>query len=190
MSMVALLQAVRHRLRDALTLKDSECDIGTDGQPHARAGERFLMVHPGPITNGQTECIDEYYSVKVTITRRLTYAPADRAEQPLVVLTGSLYELAAQARAALHMNYDVLEACGGTFNADEELAWTGGHPFSLADTVNGFIEPLVYKSTGVPMEKGPDWFWADAEDVRAPSGVALEMTFDGCRRVQTIESMS
>jgi hypothetical protein len=99
MSMVALLQAVRHRLRDALTLKDSECDIGTDGQPHARAGERFLMVHPGPITNGQTECIDEYYSVKVTITRRLTYAPADRAEQPLVVLTGSLYELAAQARA-------------------------------------------------------------------------------------------
>lgn len=173
MSMEALLVAVRNRLRTALTLADALCDVQHDGSVPPSAGEVYYSVHPAGISNDDTGAhrLDETYDVKVTVTMKVGWLPRDRyGTQSVAKASTGLYARAEAARAALHMDYTSMNAANTTIG--------------VAD--NGFVEPLKFRSCSAVAVKGPDWFGAD-DQANPPSGLAVELSFVGARRVQVIE---
>ena len=60
---------------------------------------------------------------------------------------------------------------------------------ALGASVNGFVEPLHFAAMSAPMIKGPDWFSAE-DSANPPCGLAIELRFQGARRIQTIESQT
>lgn len=188
--MVALLGGCKDTLATSLSLTD-DSKIGTsyDGQPPAFDGEEFFQLHPGGIRNSDLESLDEYYDLTVTLTRRTGYAPQDRmGSDTMLDPTIGLYKRADAVKTSLHMKYEPLDKAGGTCIASGQT-WTGGQTYSLAATVNGFVEPLHYAGMSAPMVKGPDWFWGEGSN-EPPSGIAIEIYFKDARRIQTRESMT
>lgn len=189
MSMGVLLQAVRDRLKTVLGIDDTQIDINETGRPPAFAGEEFWVVHPGAFNNTSVQSLDERYDVSVTRSRRTEYAPDDRSEDWLVAKTTGTYDRIADARAALHMRYEVLDLCGGA--KGDGTNWTGGQTYSLANTVDGFREPLFFSVAHKPEDKGSEWFWADESgDGNPVSGTAVQLDFLGARRTQNITGQS
>lgn len=176
MSMGALLEAVATKLRTATGLPAGNVDVRDDGEPPNFAGELFIAVHPGSIGSDATECLDESYSITVTITRRRGYIPDDKVGQEMITnrRTG-LYYRVDQVRAALHGKWDYILPV-----SDETTA--NGIIGALA---NGFIETLAYRGCSVPRKVGAEWFGGGGD---REAGSVVEMTFDRARRVQTIES--
>lgn len=174
MSQRALLLAVRDYLRSSVNLADDECEVMFDGQPMPMAGERFVSVWPGDWSARDIEGLDEEYGINITVTRRVTYAPADRVVAPLTGTDAqALDQLLEAIRAKLH-----LDSQGDkVLNAANTIIGTGS---------NGFVEPLRFRHGSRPEPKGPDWFSADGES--EVSGLAQTLTFGGARRLQTIES--
>lgn len=174
MSQRALLLAVKSRLQTALSLDDTVCDIAFGAQPPPIMGEEFISIWPGDwrgndIDNG----LDEYYSVNVTVTRRLPYAPMDRwGTEVLVKLSAGLDARVEAIRYRVHMNYSILNAANATIGVTE----------------NGFVEPLRFRTGGRPELKFPDWFSAESADgggAGMNAGVAQTLTFVDARRVQS-----
>jgi hypothetical protein len=163
----ALMDAVRDTIRSAVSLTPGECDVCPDGQPNPAAGQRFVAVHPAAVTNRQVHCLDEYYSFKVTVTKRTAMNPRDRKRD------GGVWELAAQVRNAVHMSYAITAAA------------------TAAESNASFVEPPVYEMTTYLGPKGPDWFWAEPTGgERDPTGIAVELSFGKCRRVTYIGETS
>ncbi len=191
MSMTALTGAVLARLQSALSLDGSSSSISYDGQPPAFSGEEFFVVHPWFVQNTEGDRLDEKYGVVVTVTRRTGYPPQDRMGSDVTLYpTTGLYKRADAVKVALHKNYTVLNLAGGTCVESGGPTWTGGETYSIAATENGFVEPLVFDSySDRPMVKGPEWFWAEAEGMDPPSGIALEVRFKDARRIQTLTDM-
>lgn len=190
MSMGVLLQAVRDRLIAALSIDDpAKIAINGTGRPDPLAGEEFWVVHPGAFNNTSVQSLDERYDVCVTVSRRTEYAPDDRSEDWLVTGTIGLYDRIALARAAVHMNYQVLADAGG-FNG--QANWAGGKPYSLPNTVNGFAEPLMFSLAHLPVPQGPEWFGSnsDGDEGNLYGGVSVQLDFLGARRTQNIASQA
>lgn len=161
--MDALLDAVRDRLRSVLALAPGECDVTPDGQPNPNAGQRFIAVWGGSVTNQQINCLDENYSFKVTVTKRTAQNPRDRKRD------GGAWKLALQIRGLLHLNYDVTNAI------------VAAYPNIV------FTKPARFVSATYLGPKGPDWFWADPTgSERDPTGIAIELAFDGARKITYI----
>lgn len=196
MSMEALLLGVRDHLRTAVTadlfgeaLSDKNCDVQPDGRPDPSCGLVYVSIHPGPIrqTDANGLSMDESYGVFITLTLRTGYVPQDRIGAHVVTkpILGLMHR-ARVIRRKVSMNYTPLDYAGGAYAS---TAWTGGREYSIAATKNGFIEPLRFKTAGVPEPKGAEWFWAvdEGDGVPAPAGVAVTLTFDDARRVQRLD---
>ena len=162
MSMDALLNAVRDRLKTVMALTANECDVCPDGKPNPGCGQRFLSVHPGNVRNQQKHCLDEYYDFKVTVTVRTGQLPYDRKRD------GGVWALALQARAIIHMKSEVVVLAAAE---DANFRITEFPTFSSAS----------YKG---PV--GPEWFWAEGQEPD-PTGIVVELSFTGIRRIQYID---
>lgn len=160
-----ILNAVVARLRAALTLGELECDKTPDGKPHPTAGQRFVAVHPGNVTNNQKHCLDEYYSFKATVTVRTGMDPRDR------IGDGGAWALALRVRAVIHMKPEIPVTLG------------------VADPTFQVTEFPVFRSGSYIGPVGPDWFWAEGVEP-APTGIAVALNFDGIRRIQYIDEQS
>ncbi len=185
--MAVLLQATLTRSRAILTLDESQSCVSLDGQPPPFSGQKFLVIHPGEFSNSDQNYLEETYGVRATLTLRAGVVPEDRIGANLLTLaTTGLYALIERLRAGLHMDYTLLQIAGGTVGGS---ALSGGQSYSLAATVNGFHEPLMFQNCSAPEPKGPDWFWAEGQD-DAITGVAVILSFGGAKRLQTIESQA
>lgn len=184
MSMEALLDAVESRIRSACSYSSAECGVQADGMPPPSAGQVYVSVHAGGWDNADLDasCLDESLSVFVTVTMRLAHFPRDRqaAEGVRKAATG-LYARAEAIRAALHMSYEVIAAANLAAGAIELTSGAG------AQSVNGFIEPLKFRSGTRPYRQQADWHTASAEGDGSDPAFSVELTFVGARRVQRIE---
>lgn len=178
MSMRALLLAVRDRLRASapggLAYESAQCEVGFDGMPHPRAGQVFVAVHPGSVSNEADTHLAERYTVYVTLTMRAGHLPQDREGSQLMALASTgLYARAEAIRTLLHMNEAVRSDANTTIGVGD----------------NGFTETIRYQSMDSPQLKGPDWFGAE-DPSDGPVGLAIQLTFGGAMRYQVIEEQS
>ena len=172
--MRALLQATLNHLRDTLSLDASTSEVMPTGKPPAFAGEVFYTVHPGTVSNQDVHCLDEQYSLDVTITLRSGKVPTDRVGTELLLAEDDgIYDRADAVRAAIHMRYVGLMNDANT---------------DLTASVNGFVEPLVFLGYGRVQEQGGNWFGGKGGPGSA--GISLTLSFGRARRAQTIESMT
>lgn len=188
MSMGALLHATVDRIR-TLGYSPEQCGVQPDGEPDPVAGEVYVSVYPLGIRNTDEGAhrLEEEYEVGVAVTLRAGSMPVD-AFGPAGVTraTSGLYARAEAIRARLHMDYGVLDLVGGVCGT---ASWTGGRPYSLPATAQGFAEPLRFRTCSAVRLKGPDWFSAEG-DADPPGGLVVEMVFAGARRIQTLESQA
>jgi hypothetical protein len=182
MSMRSLLLATRDRLRDGLSYREGECEVGWDGMPQPRSGQVYVAVHPGSVGNTQDQCLDESYSVDITLSLKMGTYPVDKWGNPGIVLADTgLYARAEAIRALIHMDYVSMN------NAN------AGSDYSIGILENGFIEPLKFAGMGSPTERDPGWWWSESQtqtQTMAPSGLSITLSFNGARRVQVIEEQS
>lgn len=190
MSINALLLSCADRLQNVFNLTASNVGIQIDGQPPPFAGELYIALHQSGFQNNDRigQSLDETYGTNLTLTYRTGFVPIDRVgAEALTKLVTGLNARVDKARAAIHMNYDILQMAGGS-------ARTGGKQFSLLDTVNGFVEPLRFYTATPPQWKYAEWFWSVEEmgdsKIRCPCGLVVTLSFGGARRVQTIESQT
>lgn len=176
MSANAIILGTVDFLRDptnGLGLTASECDEQPDGQPPPSMGQLYYAVSEGEWTCDTTEYLGESYGIEVTITVRAGVAPADRYG---VMLKRTLRDLAAKVRAAIHGN-DLLRLAANKHIENDSV------------TVNGFVEPLRFKSAARIQVRGQDWFWAEGyEGSSPPSGLSITLTFGQAIRDQGIDS--
>lgn len=169
-----ILATVEH-LRTALTLDAKVCDEQPDGQPPPNAGQVYYAVHQGGWTNAADEYLDELCGVLVTITLRAGYVPKDRTS---LTLFRAIRPMCSLVRQHVHDNYALMNLANTKLNA------------AFGHTVNGFVEPLRFRSVSPPAVRGPDWFSAEAQpNGHTITGVSCTLVFERARRVQTLESM-
>lgn len=164
-----LIAAVIETLRSktGLALSAAQCDEQPDGQPPPSAGQLYYAVHENSWTNNDTENIDEYFGVSVTITMRAGYVPKDRHAMALYREMRTKRE--ELSRFMLEQRYVVMN-----------LANT-----KIGENANGFVEPLRFVSGGIIEEKGPDWFSATSSTSTA-AGVACTLVFNNARLVRPL----
>lgn len=177
--------------------RHSVCDVTIDGEPKPDSGQIFYGIVGRGFRNASQESRDDLHSVEIIITLRAGEFPVDRIGGSLIAAaksgnnTGGLWARVEELAAYLHMRYSVLDLVGGSYGAGN---WTGGQSYSLATSVNGFVQPLSFSGAEYLGEKGPEWFWAHLPKTDypddTPSGLAAKLSFDFARRVQTIESQS
>lgn len=172
-----LILATIEHLRSplGLSLSASDCDEQPDGFPPPNAGQIYYAVDEYGWTNTADESLDEYCGVSVTITLRAGFAPKDRHA---MALRRDLRRRRADVRRVIHNNYDLMNL------ANRKLEEHFKHP------VNGFVEPLRFRSAGKPEIRGPEWFSAEANpNASAICGVSCTLLFERARRVQVIDEM-
>ncbi len=170
MSQRALLLATRDHLRTKLGLKPEACEITFQGMPLPMSGETFFGVWEGDWNCQSTESLEETYGVSVTISVRLPAVPQDRQGPEILAKAGwGLMELAEQVRAAIHSNYELMDAANALIKSS---------------TTNGFVEPLRFKNGGRNERKAGDWYAARGEK---QAGMARTLTFGDAKRIQVID---
>jgi hypothetical protein len=186
-AMSALLNATAARLRSALVLSASVCDVEVGPEPHNIAGQLFFSVHGGEITSvdRQAHSLDQYYSMTVTISIRGAEVAQDRAAPTKIVKAGAgLYALASAAIAALHMSYATIAA------ANEDMIGVELTDYTDASTGarNGFVEPLKFDRAGRVTPRPADWWGAEQEEPGAV-GYSIDLEFVEARCLQRLTEM-
>ncbi len=190
MSMVALTEAVRDRIRTYLGLTGQEAEMtvarNSDGRPEPASGQVFYGIVGGTErneNNESNETIASRLDFKVVITLKSSYVPSDRQEEELLYKavassntnTGGLWPRARALKTYLWDNRIAI--------MNEANVLAGG-----TASLRGFVEPTLFRSISYLGPKGPDWFSAeDNEDGHSDPvvGVAIELVFDRCLFVET-----
>jgi hypothetical protein len=185
MSIAALLLGVETRLRSAAVLNDlpdeefgKVCGVQPDGQPPANCGQYYYAIHFEGLRNADLDSLsgDWFYSVGVTITARMGYAPRDRRGKRATVAQ-EILDKAIEAATALHQ--DDLHR----IEANKVLGMSAAEAaIGRSATVNGFLEPLRLSSIG-EMRKAPAG-WVGNETERDVYTVALKLV--DARRIQLL----
>lgn len=193
MSQWALLLSCRDVLRarpgqtppelSGLGLSAVQCDCNFDGQPTPICGELFVAVHPLSWTANDTEGLDEFYDIGITITVRMSVVPSDRQTTvtPLSSIFGkTMAQQLERIRALLHL--DSVQ--------DQWLNRANYYIDQLGSGGSGFVEPPRLRSVDLPQPRGAEWFSAtrDVSGQVLPCGLSQQMTFGGARRAQRMES--
>jgi hypothetical protein len=168
----ALRLAVKSQLITSLSLNADgrECACTVDGRPWPMCGQKFVAVHPGPVSNRGTDHHDELHSVLVTVTFRSPVYPTDREDQ-LLDLDEQLDEYCDKVAQLIHdlATADAIRVAANVTLAAEDA------------TQNGFTEPLRYRGTSQPAYRGPEWF--RSEPGNEADGVSRTMVFQEARRL-------
>ena len=141
-------------------------------------GQRYVAVHPthwGPGDAQMDSGLDELFGITCTITSRTPEVPRDRLMGSLFLkaLTGPEV-LARQIAAAVHQNYDLMNAANADVGGDDK-----------------FMQPLFWDGTMVPprMETSA-WVWSDTQgDANLFAALVLPVRFSNARRMQGYANM-
>ncbi len=162
MSMSALLRGVEKRLRSAAVFDDDPGEavgkfvgVHPDGNPPNNFGQFYCAVFPMGATNldRNAQSSDWAYSVGVTVTGRLNYAPKDRRGARMTT-TGDLLDRAVAVADALHQDDLHRLAANELIPGTEEFVALQG---SGTATVNGFLEPLRLAGIDPVRPAPPTW---------------------------------
>lgn len=169
-----MLLAVRNEIRANLSYADKDCDTSIDGRPPPNCGQVFVAVHPGPRTSTSRECLEEEYTVLVTVTMRVP--PSwDRASQETVEKAATGLEARADAiRVAIHR-----DCMDNRVRVRADALITG--------SVNKFVETLMFAGDQPVQEVGPEHFHAEGNKV---AGLIMTLTFTSAKRIQSLEDMT
>lgn len=183
MSLAALLQATRDKLRSSLSIENASCECQDTGQPPPNVGPLYYAIHPlkwartdsGEMVSG----LDESYGVGVTITKRIAATPRDRVMSEFYLKSLQGFEaLARMVMVNIHQRWDLIATANATILAVHTAAnnnWTPDY----------FVEPLRWQETDhTPTDQTPLWFWSDGdpEYMATLAGQSLTITFDQARR--------
>lgn len=175
MSDIALLSAAETRLRSVFNDPEGRF-VGAQpgGQPPPAMGQYYVGLDSAGYRNNDARglSLDEVYDLLVVVTFKYAVAPADRRGLKMQAAS-EIRDTALRVRAALHMDYGVLNAANALIGA----------------AASGFVEPLRFRSASAASAKGADWVWAE-DAAQPPTVFAAELRFGGARRVQTIESQT
>lgn len=174
--MDALILACESTLRAAFNWTDRHCAAELEPQPPAAVGQFFASVVPGDVTQADDnpQCLDEQYSLTVSLMFRLAYAPKDRkAREALMQSDTGPIRLASRVGATLHGSYAVLNAANALIP-------------DFAVETNGFVEPLRLRGIQYQM-LGSEWAGGPPgdEDDDKPLYVAT-VSLGGARRVRVL----
>ena len=161
MSMGALLRGVEARLRSTAVLNDQPTEavgklvgVMPDGSPPNSFGQFYCAVHSLGWRESDPNALsgDELYSVGVTVTARLNYAPGDRRGRQMTNPDDFLAAVGA-VQTALHQDdLHRIEANKLIAGTAEYVAVNGG-----SATANGFLEPLRFQSASEVQPVPPGW---------------------------------
>ncbi len=172
----ALETAVRNIIRADLDYADGDCDCTHNGQPPPRCGDVFVAVWSRQERESLSRtCLDEVYSVLVTVTLR-SRLPFDR----LVQLRYKMATRLSAIRALIHkdsLDQRIIRAA----NTLADYSWTA------PDKPAGFFEGLAYEGMEPIMEVDGEWFHAQSQKY---AGLAQTVRFGKARRAQALSKMT
>jgi hypothetical protein len=194
MSHHALNLAVRDYLRSRLNMAQEMIEVsdgGSFGQPPASAGIDFISIWPAGSQNTALESLDEFYSTNITVSRRTDDVPEDRMGSEVWAKALDGFDaFVRQVIANVHMDpnggtnpqYAILNAANALIKAEK-------------GPQNGFVVPLSLKSSGVPLRKTMDWWWAEPDPDTGTgnnyfAGLAQTIQLGGAERIQVIENQT
>ena len=170
MSLARLLLATRDRLRDKLTLMDSECDVTYDERPFPTSGNLFISIvgdgwEPGEFDSGVA--LDEVYGLTCTVSLRKSGVPRDRIGTNIYLAASlSLEDICRKIMVNIDKSPSLIsEANDGMDGANEiteYLRWSGTDPR--------------------PRVEGSDWY--DAPGDIPDAAYVMSVRFGGARRIQ------
>lgn len=174
MSRRALKLAVRNEIRTTLSYAVKDCDTGMDGRPPPSCGQVFVSVHSGRRTSSSRECLEEEYSISVTVTMRV--GPGwDRFTQ----------EMIDKATTGLEQRADNIRVCVHRDCMDNRIR-VAANALITGDS-NEFAEPLMFEDDEPPREVGPDWFHAEGVGT---AGLVMQLNFGKAKRIQNLDDMT
>jgi hypothetical protein len=154
--------------------------VGPDGMPPPRCGDIFIGLCDGGVRNDSVENLDEFYQVNMTLTMRVKGIPLDRIGDQL------LAKKVAQ-KIGFNARCDVLRAL---FNKNWQVVQRANQMLVElnpdAATIYGFCEPPIFVGREAAHWVGPDWF--SVEPSQDHYGLAAQLRFDRCRRLQAVGS--
>lgn len=174
-----ILQACRNKLRtdfgDAIA-EEFIAITPPGGKPAPFAGQWFCSVWSSSENNNddRPEGLDETFSIKVTLTFRMAWAPQDRRGDQMVEQDVAVYEYAERAKDCLHGSDYLRQAANDLLGPDK----------------NGMVETLVYTGT-VYQDRDPSWVWSKNEDPDAEENnvYTAELSFTNGRRIQKYDEV-
>lgn len=148
------------------------------GKPPPFAGQWFVAVwSPADFGDGNGNYYGGTFSIKVTITFRMAWAPQDRQGSESAKTGGALgfYRWADRAKHRLHGSDAVRNAANTAYAADQ-------------DFYNGMVENLIFRGTTY-QTRGPDWVGSESEDpAAAEEVVTAELSFDNALQVTKLRA--
>lgn len=187
----ALLQAVRDKLVDDLSLDDKQCQVELDGMLPDYAPKVFIAVSPGGVTAGPRHrssggAIDILIAVKLTVYNRVTEVARDKRRSTFLQLLTGLAPTLEMAARKLDYDYSVLDSA---MEIVTDLLGIGTPPVQLTENETGkFIEPFRQFNP----ELSARMVYKDPYDAAQTAGppadpivaVARSITFSGARYMQ------
>lgn len=186
--MSALLRAVEKRLRSAQVFNDRPTDavgefvsIQTDGNPPNNYGQFACVVHPLAATPDDTNAVlwSVMYSVGISVTARLNYAPKDRRGIRITNAGDLLDRAILVAQSLVQDDLHRIEANQLIPGTAEYVGIHGG-----TATVNGFLTPLKVLAIDPPRPAPAMWGGVSSPEATIVSTVRL----GEAHRVQRFES--
>lgn len=174
MSEVALLTAVRDRLRSQKSYADNECDVELDEAFPQTVGRFYVAVMSGGVTPGPTHnssggVRDKLYGVDVLVVIRATVNPRDRRRDLLLNNTLGLDEKLQEVDDEIDFSYSVLSAADALLTENQTF---------------GFVEPLKFAGfQGRPRPAPAEMFGARSGETVA--GLMRVAQYRGARRIIT-----
>lgn len=192
MSMKELALAVRDFIRadapEGMGYRDDQCECMSDGRPPPKCGDVFISIHDGPVKSISRTCLDEYYSLVVTVTQRAPKMPFDRFGTDLLKKAAvGLNDRVRALRARLHGNYVILNAANTLLGVPTDPNPVPPLP-GAGDPPLGFYEPLWVRREIVKAKLvGGDWLHANPDEEAA--ALVVDINLDGARRTQPMENL-
>ena len=169
--------------------ENRDANIMAGGEPPAQCGQWFLSIHEGDVSNESVENLDEYFTVILTLTARISI-PIDVVGNKLLAVkvardqaqkTG--FNARREAlRAFLNKNWGIVA------KANQYLAqWAIG-----VEEVYGFCESPIVRRLERQHLVGPEWFSQapPKEGQRSwtpETGLVGDVTMERIRRLQPVE---
>lgn len=178
MSLAAVCKAVRDTLQTTFNLTADSCEVGFDGMPKPACGEKYIAVHPlGWTCQPGDHDLHEEFTIGVTITLRMGFAPKDRWGIAVwLAETDGMEVMLRKAIKAIHHNQTVREL------ATTYMSYSGFYALTPLQFIRVDAKPTV---------QGPNWFSApmpETDGQVAECGVSQMITFGKCQQVQNIQS--
>lgn len=185
----AFLVGMENRLRAADALNDlpgqsvgKACGVQVDGKPPNNCGQWYYAVHLNGLSSDDqgSDSNDSLLAATVTITRRAGQFCKDRKGR-MSVTANEIYDQADWVKDLFHQD-DATRIL-----ANIEMGMTATEAANARSTMNGFVEPLKYRSVSNIQEWNASWVGGDPDSANPEKDIfVVAVEFNGARLVKPI----